>query len=38
MSQRSDALAQRLYQRLGWVRAGVIPGYSLLPGGAASAT
>jgi ribosomal protein S18 acetylase RimI-like enzyme len=25
--------AQRLYQRLGWVRVGVIPGYSLLPRG-----
>ncbi len=25
--------AERLYQRLGWVRVGVIPGYSLLPHG-----
>ncbi|MBX9626487.1 MAG: GNAT family N-acetyltransferase [Gemmataceae bacterium] len=25
--------AERLYERLGWVRVGVIPGYALLPGG-----
>ena len=25
--------AERLYQRLGWERVGVIPGYALLPGG-----
>jgi hypothetical protein len=24
--------AQRLYARMGWVRVGTIPGYSLLPG------
>lgn len=28
----SDA-AERLYERLGWQRCGVIPGYALLPGG-----
>jgi len=25
--------AERLYERMGWVRVGVIPGYALLPGG-----
>ena len=25
--------AERLYERLGWVRVGVIPGYALLPQG-----
>ena len=25
--------AERLYQRLGWIRVGVIPGYALLPDG-----
>jgi ribosomal protein S18 acetylase RimI-like enzyme len=25
--------AERLYERLGWVRVGVIPGYALLPAG-----
>lgn len=29
----ANSEAQRLYQRLGWVRVGVIPGYSLLPRG-----
>jgi len=29
----ADATAERLYQRLGWVRVGVVPGYALLPGG-----
>jgi ribosomal protein S18 acetylase RimI-like enzyme len=29
----ANGMAQRLYERLGWVRVGVIPGYSLLPRG-----
>ena len=30
--------ADRLYQRLGWVRVGVIPGYALLPRGGLGST
>jgi GNAT superfamily N-acetyltransferase len=30
--------AERLYERLGWVRVGVIPGYALLPRGGLCAT
>jgi GNAT superfamily N-acetyltransferase len=30
--------AERLYARLGWTKAGVIPGYALLPDGAACGT
>ncbi|MEK6704022.1 MAG: GNAT family N-acetyltransferase [Planctomycetota bacterium] len=30
--------AARLYERLGWMRAGEIPGYALLPGGGLCAT
>ncbi len=30
--------AERLYTRLGWTRAGVIPGYALLPDGSACGT
>ena len=30
--------AERLYERLGWVRAGVIPGYALMPDGAPCGT
>lgn len=26
-------VAERLYERLGWIRVGTIPGYALLPGG-----
>ena len=29
----ASADAERLYERLGWVRVGVIPGYALLPRG-----
>jgi hypothetical protein len=29
----SSADAERLYQRLGWQRVGVIPGYALWPAG-----
>ncbi|HET9934593.1 MAG TPA: GNAT family N-acetyltransferase [Polyangiaceae bacterium] len=29
----TDSDAARLYERLGWVRVGEIPGYALLPGG-----
>jgi hypothetical protein len=29
----ASADAERLYERLGWKRAGVIPGYALLPRG-----
>jgi GNAT superfamily N-acetyltransferase len=34
----ADATAARLYARLGWVAAGTIPGYALLPQGGACAT
>jgi len=34
----ADATAARLYARLGWQRAGVIPRYALLPGGGECAT
>jgi hypothetical protein len=30
--------AERLYQRLGWERVGVIPGYALLPRGGLCST
>jgi GNAT superfamily N-acetyltransferase len=30
--------AARLYERLGWQRVGVIPGYALMPGGEPCAT
>jgi GNAT superfamily N-acetyltransferase len=30
----TDGPAARLYERLGWVRVGVIPGYALMPDGA----
>jgi hypothetical protein len=30
--------AERLYQRLGWVRVGVIPGYALMPRGGLCST
>lgn len=30
--------AERLYERLGWQRAGVVPDYALMPGGALCAT
>jgi len=29
----ANAEAERLYERLGWVHVGVIPGYALLPHG-----
>ena len=29
----ASADAERVYERLGWMRVGVIPGYALLPGG-----
>lgn len=34
----SGSDAERLYQRLGWTRVGVIPGYALWPGGRPCAT
>ena len=34
----ADATAARLYARLGWVAAGTIPGYALLPAGGLCAT
>jgi GNAT superfamily N-acetyltransferase len=34
----TDGDAARLYERLGWVRVGVIPGYALLPKGGLCAT
>jgi ribosomal protein S18 acetylase RimI-like enzyme len=34
----ASAEAERVYERLGWERAGVIPGYALLPGGGLCAT
>jgi GNAT superfamily N-acetyltransferase len=34
----TGADGERLYQRLGWVRAGVIPGYALLPRGGLCST
>jgi GNAT superfamily N-acetyltransferase len=34
----TDGPAARLYERLGWVRVGVIPGYALMPDGALCAT
>lgn len=30
--------AERMYERLGWVRVGVIPGYALMPGGGPCST
>jgi GNAT superfamily N-acetyltransferase len=30
--------AERLYQRLGWVRIGIIPGYALMPRGGLCST
>jgi GNAT superfamily N-acetyltransferase len=34
----TGSVAERLYERLGWNRAGVIPGYALMPDGAPAAT
>ncbi len=34
----ASAEAERVYERLGWERVGVIPGYALLPGGGLCAT
>jgi ribosomal protein S18 acetylase RimI-like enzyme len=34
----SDSPASRLYRRLGWIRAGEIPGYALWPDGRPCAT
>jgi len=34
----TDGDAARLYERLGWVRVGVIPGYALWPGGGLCST
>ena len=34
----SDGAAARLYQRLGWVRVGDIPGYALWPQGGLCST
>jgi ribosomal protein S18 acetylase RimI-like enzyme len=34
----ASAEAERIYERLGWERVGVIPGYALLPGGGLCAT
>lgn len=34
----ASATAERLYERLGWQRAGVVPDYALLPGGGLCAT
>ncbi len=30
--------AERLYQRLGWTKAGIVPRYAMLPGGEFCAT
>ena len=29
----ADAAAERLYERLGWMRVGIVPGYALYPDG-----
>jgi hypothetical protein len=29
----ADPAAERLYERLGWTRVGVVPGYALFPDG-----
>jgi len=34
----ASATAERLYERLGWQRAGVVPDYALLPDGALCST
>ncbi len=34
----ADAVAARIYSRLGWIRCGEVPGYALLPGGGLCAT
>lgn len=34
----ASAEAERLYERQGWIRCGVIPGFALLPGGGLCAT
>ncbi len=34
----ADPAAERLYERLGWTRVGVIPGYALYPDGRACDT
>ena len=33
MLDTANGEAERLYERLGWTRVGVIPGYALLPQG-----
>ena len=38
MLDTASGEAERVYERLGWERVGVIPGYALLPDGGLCAT
>jgi len=38
MLDTANAAAERLYERLGWQRVGVVPGFALMPNGAPCAT